>query len=64
MAAAQGGVCAICKRLPPPGKPLSIDHDHATGKVRGLLCTRCNLMLGKVESVPNALEEIARYLGL
>ena len=39
----QKGVCAICKSL---GKKLCIDHDHVTGKVRGLLCTQCNSMLG------------------
>lgn len=45
---AQGGVCAICgepervDRL----KYLSIDHNHITGKVRGLLCSRCNFVVG------------------
>lgn len=51
----QNGVCAIC------GKPeiaknntgttrlLSIDHDHQTGKVRGLLCMSCNIFLGHLE---------------
>lgn len=45
----QAGLCAICKK-PPSGKAhdkyLAIDHDHATGKVRALLCHRCNLGLG------------------
>jgi predicted nucleic acid-binding Zn ribbon protein len=44
----QGGVCAICKR-PPADTRLCIDHDHATGHVRGLLCSRCNGMLGWLE---------------
>lgn len=34
----QGGVCAVCKRPPKPGKRLVVDHDHQTGYVRGLLC--------------------------
>lgn len=39
--AAQGGVCAMCKR-PPKSKSLNVDHDHKTGLVRGLLCWHCN----------------------
>ena len=41
MLAAQGGRCAICRRLP-NGRRLEADHDHVTGKVRGLLCNGCN----------------------
>ena len=42
--AEQGGVCAICGN-PPKTRGLSIDHDHKTGAVRGLLCFRCNRAL-------------------
>ena len=38
---AQGGGCAICGN-PPRSRRLHVDHDHRTGKVRGLLCFRCN----------------------
>ena len=40
----QGGVCALCGN-PPKTRRLSVDHNHRTGKVRGLLCFRCNRAL-------------------
>ena len=43
MCSAQAGRCLICKTEYPD---LSIDHDHATGKIRGLLCRYCNSALG------------------
>jgi hypothetical protein len=52
MLQAQGGTCAICKATSPGrkrDKHFHIDHDHATGKIRGLLCNRCNSFLGVVE---------------
>lgn len=43
----QHGACAICFHQPPAGKkPLGVDHDHGTGKVRGLLCGPCNSAIG------------------
>ena len=46
--ARQNGCCAICKQPPKPPKfrKLSVDHDHKTGLVRGLLCSFCNRALG------------------
>lgn len=38
----QGGGCGICGREPKSGKSLAVDHDHATGYIRGLLCFFCN----------------------
>jgi hypothetical protein len=48
MLVTQGGVCKMCGG--PPGKRmLAVDHDHETGKIRGLLCVRCNVGLGFYE---------------
>lgn len=65
----QGGVCAIC------GQPettvqgrtntpfcLAVDHDHDTGKVRGLLCTPCNRGIGFLRDDPAILERALEYL--
>lgn len=53
LAESQGGVCAICRRVPPTSRLLkfSVDHDHATGEIRGLLCQRCNMALHYIENV-------------
>lgn len=58
MLQAQQGCCDICHR--PMRKP-HIDHDHATGKVRSLLCPGCNIALGHVER-PQWLQAAMRYL--
>lgn len=44
----QNGRCALCKNL--PKNTLVVDHDHKTGRVRGLLCEGCNLALGFFET--------------
>lgn len=65
----QKGVCAICKRTETLKKTngisvrrLSVDHDHKTGKVRGLLCNRCNVILGKIEDNTILLNTMIKYL--
>jgi hypothetical protein len=57
----QNGACAICHR-PPIGKRLAVDHCHTTGKVRGLLCSPCNVSLGQFDDDPRRLLEAAKYL--
>lgn len=52
MLEAQNGKCGICGRGPKPGRMFDIDHDHATGAVRGLLCNPCNLRLGRIKDSP------------
>lgn len=60
MLTAQNGVCAICKK-PPLTKPLNVDHCHKSGKVRGLLCVKCNTHLGFVEKHLGAITSYLRY---
>lgn len=60
----QGGVCAGCGG-PPTGRSdefYYVDHDHATGRVRGLLCHGCNSVLGYAKDRPEVLENLAEYL--
>lgn len=62
--ASQGGVCAICKHPTPrrKGKDWYVDHNHTTGKVRGLLCHNCNIGIGLFKESPVALRAAADYL--
>lgn len=60
--ASQGGRCAICRREPRPDISLHLDHDHETGKLRGILCFRCNNSLGDLDDDPTLLRAALRYL--
>ena len=69
MVISQGGVCAICGKAETSYdkkaqaiKKLAVDHDHVTGKVRGLLCTNCNLMLGSAYDNIDTLKSAIIYL--
>ena len=67
MLVAQGGKCAICNQPEMQlrngtKKSLAVDHDHATGKIRGLLCTGCNQGIGKLKDDRNVLLSAIQYL--
>ena len=57
---AQGGVCAVCQE--PFIKIPHVDHCHATGTVRGLLCIGCNTGLGQFKDDPERMEAAASYI--
>lgn len=66
---AQGGVCAICGRAENgvhgrygTVRRLAVDHDHATGRVRGLLCGNCNAAIGHLDDDPERLQRAIEYL--
>jgi hypothetical protein len=70
----QNGVCAICGKKEEKAQArkkhgekvidsLQVDHDHETGKIRGLLCYKCNTGIGKLMDSPDLLRKAARYIG-
>lgn len=61
MLVAQDDRCAICGDS---GRRLSVDHDHETGVVRGLLCPNCNLGLGHFQDRPDLLRAAVDYIEL
>lgn len=61
----QQGRCALCGTDNPSNKRQKtwcIDHDHVTGRVRGLLCMGCNLSIGWYERCKDKIEKIESYL--
>lgn len=58
----QGGLCALCGSPPFGNRRLDIDHDHTTGVIRGLLCSRCNTALGSFMDSPHLLQAAITYL--
>ncbi len=60
--AAQGGKCAICQRATGATRRLAVDHCHATGEVRGLLCKFDNRLLGIARDDPAFFLRAAAYL--
>lgn len=64
---AQGGVCAICSKPETAFRkrklvPLAVDHNHSTGKIRGLLCSACNIAIGALQECPKIISNAADYL--
>ena len=57
----QGGVCALCGKED-PHFGLAVDHDHASKKVRGLLCGKCNQGIGCLNDSPALLRKAADYI--
>lgn len=58
----QGRVCAVCRQAEPiEGRRLAVDF--ASGRVRGLLCSRCIVVVKAVEADPQLLEGLALYIG-
>lgn len=58
----QGGYCFICRRATGKTRRLTVDHNHKTGEVRGLLCRPCNTMLGLFRDDPAAFQRAIDYL--
>jgi hypothetical protein len=65
----QGNCCAICETNPPTGKAtrkknrrFAVDHCHATGKIRGVLCSNCNTLLGLAKDDVSILQKAINYL--
>lgn len=60
---AQKGACAICTITKcATGKRLAVDHCHSTQKIRGLLCARCNLLIGAAQESNDILNATIKYL--
>lgn len=58
LVSAQGDFCACCRDF----TRLHVDHDHTTGRARGMVCQNCNLMIGQAKDSPTRLEKGAEYL--
>ena len=57
----QEGKCAICERKE-PNKRLAVDHCHKSGKIRGLLCSGCNILLGRFNDDEAVFKKAINYL--
>lgn len=58
----QHGVCAGCGSINSANHSLGVDHNHETGKIRGLLCNKCNCAIGLARNSPAHLYRLASYL--
>lgn len=59
---AQGDLCAICQKPFPTDRAPSVDHDHNTRALRGILCRNCNTAIGLMRDDPDTLDAAASYL--
>lgn len=65
MVVGQGGKCKICGTFYGDiGKALAVDHDHETGEIRGLVCQRCNTLIGFIDKNFDLLQNVYEYLGI
>lgn len=62
MLTSQGGICAICGGVPEEGRQLAVDHSHANGALRGLLCSQCNVLLHKLETISGWISSAEKYI--
>lgn len=62
MLAAQDDACAVCRTPADECSRMCVDHCHTSGKVRGLLCSNCNVALGMLNDDPALLQAAANYL--
>lgn len=60
--AAHGGACDCCGRNSHSGKGWSVDHDHQTGRIRGVLCSPCNLAIGQLGDTLEGVLRAVKYL--
>lgn len=58
----QEGKCAICQETPEPPRYLNLDHCHTTGKVRELLCWKCNIAIGHLRDNADYAQSLVAYL--
>jgi hypothetical protein len=60
----QNGVCAVCQLPFKSRRNTHGDHNHTTGEKRGLLCSRCNHLVGHIETRPWLIDAAYNYLGV
>lgn len=62
MLSEQNNVCAICRQSCKTGRDLAVDHCHSTGKVRGLLCCKCNNGVGSFNDNIEIMKRAIKYI--
>jgi len=60
----QSGVCRICEEVCKSGNKLSVDHNHKNGRIRGLLCGKCNRGLGSFNDDYGLMMKAIQYLAV